>query len=491
MSLLRDAWRHAPTHHRVWALAGPMILSNVSVPLVHLVDSTVVGHLPHAYQLGAVAVGGSLYTLMVGVLGFLRMGTTGFAAQAAGRDDGGALRLILAQGLGMALLLALLLGALALPLSGWALQLMQPSAELTGEARAFFHTRLLGLPAALASYALVGWFLGTQNARAPLAILLTTNLSNIALVLWFVHGLDWGVQGAARASVLAEWSGALLGLALTRRDLARRPGRAQWQRLRHWLSWLPLLMVNRDIFIRSLALQLVFFLLTVQGTRLGDATVAANALLLNGLLLTSYALDGLAHAVEALCGHATLAAAHVLFEVYDEPGERLEFISRSGALRVNREDERLVLDFPAQYPSEVGSTVELEQALGLPPVDVLGSTDKLLVLLESEEAVRACRPDFAALARLPWRGVIVTARGLQKDFVSRFFAPAMGVDEDPVTGSAHCSLIPYWAQRLNKLSLTAQQCSARGGELWCRLEGERVSIAGHAVLVASGRIRLS
>ncbi|WP_038834012.1 PhzF family phenazine biosynthesis protein, partial [Pseudomonas aeruginosa] len=99
---------------------------------------------------------------------------------------------------------------------------------------------------------------------------------------------------------------------------------------------------------------------------------------------------------------------------------------------------------------------------GLPPVDVLGSTDKLLVLLESEEAVRACRPDFAALARLPWRGVIVTARGLQKDFVSRFFAPAMGVDEDPVTGSAHCSLIPYWAQRLNKLSLTAQQCSARG-----------------------------
>ncbi len=271
MSLLRDAWRHAPTHHRVWALAGPMILSNVSVPLVHLVDSTVVGHLPHAYQLGAVAVGGSLYTLMVGVLGFLRMGTTGFAAQAAGRDDGGALRLILAQGLGMALLLALLLGALALPLSGWALQLMQPSAELTGEARAFFHTRLLGLPAALASYALVGWFLGTQNARAPLAILLTTNLSNIALVLWFVHGLDWGVQGAARASVLAEWSGALLGLALTRRDLARRPGRAQWQRLRHWLSWLPLLMVNRDIFIRSLALQLVFFLLTVQVGRCWQA----------------------------------------------------------------------------------------------------------------------------------------------------------------------------------------------------------------------------
>lgn len=304
MSLLRDAWRHAPTHHRVWALAGPMILSNVSVPLVHLVDSTVVGHLPHAYQLGAVAVGGSLYTLMVGVLGFLRMGTTGFAAQAAGRDDGGALRLILAQGLGMALLLALLLGALALPLSGWALQLMQPSAELTGEARAFFHTRLLGLPAALASYALVGWFLGTQNARAPLAILLTTNLSNIALVLWFVHGLDWGVQGAARASVLAEWSGALLGLALTRRDLARRPGRGAVATP----APLAVLAAAADGQPGYLHPQpgpaTGVFLLTVQGTRLGDATVAANALLLNGLLLTSYALDGLAHAVEALCGHA-------------------------------------------------------------------------------------------------------------------------------------------------------------------------------------------
>ncbi|MGA4814934.1 MATE family efflux transporter [Pseudomonas aeruginosa] len=171
-------------------------------------------------------MGGSPHTLMVGVLGFPRMGTTGFAAQAAGRDDGGALRLILAQGLGMALLLALLLGALALPLSGWALQLMQPSAELTGEARAFFHTRLPGLAGGPGQLrALVGWFLGTQNARAPLAILLTTNLSNIALVLWFRPRPRLGVQRAARASVLAEWSGALLGLALTRRDLARRaPG---------------------------------------------------------------------------------------------------------------------------------------------------------------------------------------------------------------------------------------------------------------------------
>ncbi|SDR71037.1 MATE family efflux transporter [Pseudomonas oryzae] len=300
----RDAWRHAPTQRRVWALAGPMILSNLSVPLVALVDSAVVGHLPHAHQLGAAAVGGSLYSLLVWTFGFLRMGTTGFAAQASGRGDGGALRTLLIQGLLLAGLLALLCSLLALPLLPALLGLMQPGAELDALARDYLHIRLLGLPAALASYALIGWLLGSQNARAPLAMLLVANLLNVALDLWFVLGLGWGVAGAAWASVLAEWSGALLGLWLARRRLGEYAGRADWPALRRWAAWRPLLAVNRDILLRTLALQSVFFLMTVQGTRLGDATVAANALLLNGLLLTAHALDGLAHAVEALCGHA-------------------------------------------------------------------------------------------------------------------------------------------------------------------------------------------
>jgi MATE family multidrug resistance protein len=304
MSNLTADWRDRPTHRRVWALAAPMILSNISVPLVALVDSTVIGHLPHAHQLGAVAVGASLYTFLAWAMGFLRMGSTGFAAQAAGRGDGAALRQILLQGLLLAIGLAVVLGAVGVPLSGVALHFMQPSAELDHLTREFFHTRLFGLPAALASYALVGWFLGTQNARAPLAILLSTNLVNIALNLWFVLGLEWGVAGAARASVIAEWTGALIGLLMTRKALRAYPGHIAWAALTLWQSWRPLLAVNRDIFIRSLALQSVFFLITVQGTRLGDATVAANALLLNGLLLTAHALDGLAHAVEALCGHA-------------------------------------------------------------------------------------------------------------------------------------------------------------------------------------------
>ncbi|PHN32374.1 MATE family efflux transporter [Pseudomonas sp. ICMP 561] len=304
MSNLLNDWRDRATHRNVWALAAPMILSNISVPLVALVDSAVIGHLPHAHQLGAVAVGATLYTFLAWSMGFLRMGTTGFASQAAGRNDGSALRQILLQGLLLAMGLALLLGVIGLPFSHLALSLMQPSADLQQLTEAFFHTRLLGLPAALAGYALVGWFLGTQNARAPLMILLTTNLVNIALNLWFVLGLDWGVVGSARASVVAEWTGALLGLALTRKTLLAWPGQVLWPALKRWENWRPLLSVNRDIFIRSLVLQSVFFLITVQGARLGDATVAANALLLNGLLLTAHALDGLAHAVEALCGHA-------------------------------------------------------------------------------------------------------------------------------------------------------------------------------------------
>ncbi|MGE8096571.1 PhzF family phenazine biosynthesis protein [Pseudomonas fluorescens] len=190
-----------------------------------------------------------------------------------------------------------------------------------------------------------------------------------------------------------------------------------------------------------------------------------------------------------LCGHATLASAYVLFEVYKEPAERLDFISKSGPLSVSREGERLWLNFPAIELREVGVTLDVERALGVQAVDVLGSNE-LFVVLESEQAVLDCQPDMAALAKLPWPGAIVTASGSRHDFVSRYFAPAIGINEDPVTGSTHCSLIPYWSQRLDKSSLTAYQCSARGGALFCRLEGDRVKIGGHATLVASGTLML-
>ncbi|NLD00999.1 MAG: MATE family efflux transporter [Gammaproteobacteria bacterium] len=303
-AMLLDAWRHAGTRQRLFALAIPMILSNLSVPLVALVDSAVVGRLPHAYQLGAVAVGGSIYTMLVWTCGFLRMGSTGFAAQAAGRNDQQALRYILLQSLLLVCVLSVLCLAIVLPLLPQILQWMDTSGDLQSLAQQYVLIRLYGLPAALMMHVLAGWLLGLQNARAALWMLLLANSVNIVLDIYFVFGLHWEVAGAARASVIAEWSGALLGLALAWRYVDKGPLLNFWQHLLRWASWRPLLAVNRDILIRSLALQAVFFSVTFQGARLGDNTVAANALLLNGLLLCSYALDGLAHALEALTGHA-------------------------------------------------------------------------------------------------------------------------------------------------------------------------------------------
>lgn len=189
-----------------------------------------------------------------------------------------------------------------------------------------------------------------------------------------------------------------------------------------------------------------------------------------------------------LCGHATLASAFALYELHGETAPQLDFICQSGALSVSREGERLVLDFPSLPGRVIEPDAAITAALNVPVVEVLDTGKELLVVLESEQQVRDCSPNLAAVAQLPWLGMIVTAPGAQHHFVSRYFAPAIGIDEDPVTGSIHCSLIPYWAARLDRLELNAFQCSARGGELFCRLDGERVKIAGHAVLVASGRL---
>lgn len=191
-----------------------------------------------------------------------------------------------------------------------------------------------------------------------------------------------------------------------------------------------------------------------------------------------------------LCGHATLASAFALFELHGETASTLDFTCQSGALSVSREGQRLVLDFPTLPGQVIAASDAIKAALNGPIVEVLDTGKELLVVVESEQQVRDCRPDLAAVAQLPWLGMMVTAPGQRHDFVSRYFAPAIGIDEDPVTGSIHCSLIPYWAERLGKQELNAFQCSARGGELFCRLEGERVKIAGHAVLVASGRLHL-
>jgi PhzF family phenazine biosynthesis protein len=189
-----------------------------------------------------------------------------------------------------------------------------------------------------------------------------------------------------------------------------------------------------------------------------------------------------------LCGHATLASAHVIMDIRREVADgRVSFESKSGELIVTRQGDLYALDFPARPPIETKFDDKLFDALGAQPKMVLGARDYLCVF-ETEAEVRALKPDMQKLAAIDRFATIVTAPGTHCDFVSRFFAPAKGVPEDPVTGSAHCTLIPYWAARLGKTKLFARQVSPRGGELWCEHRGDRVTIAGRAVKYLEGTI---
>ena len=191
-----------------------------------------------------------------------------------------------------------------------------------------------------------------------------------------------------------------------------------------------------------------------------------------------------------LCGHATLASGWVVVNEIEKGRTNVRFGSRSGPLRVTAEGDRLALDFPSRPPAPAdGSAATVAAALGARPQALLASRDYLAVF-ESEDAVRALAPDMARVAALDRMAVIATAPGRDCDFVSRFFAPQVGVPEDPVTGSAHCTLVPYWARRLGKSRLRALQVSARGGELFCEDRGERVAIAGQAVLYMEGTIEV-
>ena len=190
----------------------------------------------------------------------------------------------------------------------------------------------------------------------------------------------------------------------------------------------------------------------------------------------------------ALCGHATLATAWVLFNRLGQTGNAVTFHTKSGPLKVSRDGPRLVMDFPAQPPVPAGID-DVAGALGMTPDAVLRARYALAVL-SNEAAVLAVRPDFAKVANLDFPALVVTAPGKRCDFVSRFFAPRLGVDEDPVTGSAHCMLIPYWAERLGRTEMFARQVSSRGGALWCSLKGDRVLIAGHVAPYLEGTITL-
>jgi len=206
---------------------------------------------------------------------------------------------------------------------------------------------------------------------------------------------------------------------------------------------------------------------------------------------SGYRIRWFTPAVEVdLCGHATLATAHVAFAFEGHQGAVIEFASRSGTLRVRKDGARLVLDFPADPPARVSSPEGLAEALGCRPAQVWrGRTDYLLIY-EQEADVARMAPDFQRLGAVEARGIIVSAPGNEVDFVSRFFGPRVGIDEDPVTGSAHTTLTPYWSTRLGKTELSAMQLSRRRGWLRCRMAGDRVEIAGRAVPYLRGTIEI-
>jgi len=190
-----------------------------------------------------------------------------------------------------------------------------------------------------------------------------------------------------------------------------------------------------------------------------------------------------------LCGHATLASAYVLLEELGYAGDTIVFHSRSGALKVYKEGDKFVLDFPKQMPLACATPKPIIHAFGSHVQTCLKHED-YIVVLNDEAAVHAVKPDLAILQQLDLRGVIITAKSQDYDFVSRFFAPNCGIDEDPVTGSSFTQLAPYWAEVLAKDKLTAKQVSKRGGEVWCELAGERVLIAGYASLYFKGLITI-
>ncbi len=297
-------------HARVWQLAGPMILSNLSIPLLGLVDTAVMGHLSAPYYLGAVAVGALIFSFVFWGFGFLRMGTTGLTAQAFGREDHHELRAVLAR----AIVLAVALGALVLllqrPIAAAAFALIDASAEVERYGAEYFAIRIWSAPAALVNYALIGWFLGMQRAQGPLILLLVINLSNIVLDLWFVPGLGMTVDGVAWASVIAEYLGVAVGLWLVRRYLRGHPGTWRGMCIWDWPRLREMWLLNQNIFIRTLCLIFSFAFFTAQGARQGDLILAANAVLMNFQTLMAYGLDGLAHAAEALVGRAVGQRRH-------------------------------------------------------------------------------------------------------------------------------------------------------------------------------------
>lgn len=310
--ILRQYFQHLTkykNHQQLLVLAVPMILSNITVPLLGLVDTAVIGHLPYSYYLGGSTVGAMIITFITWLCGFLRMSTTGLTAQSFGAGDQQQASLVLFRGLLVAILLGLVIILGQSVYLDFALYLAGGSEQVQFYAKQYAVIRIWGLPAALANLVLLGWLLGHHKAKVVLVILLITNSLNLILDIVFVIGFDLKVEGIAYATLIAEYTGFLLALAMSfkvKPELFQSLQNIKLlgKKVMDSVALLAYFKLNRDILIRTLCLELCFVFITFQGTRLGDDIVAANAILMNFLLLISFGLDGIANAVEVLVGQA-------------------------------------------------------------------------------------------------------------------------------------------------------------------------------------------
>ncbi|MEP3333719.1 MATE family efflux transporter [Sedimentitalea sp.] len=291
------------THRRVLKIAVPIVISNATVPILGAVDTGVVGQLGEAAPIGAVGIGAIIISSLYWFFGFLRMGTTGLTGQAlgAGRMDEVTALLTRAVLIGAVGGLAIL--SLQMPLFWAAFQVSPASAEVEGLARGYMAIRVWSAPASIAIFGITGWLIAQERTRAVLVLQVWMNGLNIVLDLWFVLGLDWGVNGVAFATFLAEWSGLALALWLCR-DTFATPAWRDWARVFDKVRLRRMLLVNVDILIRSLMLMGIFVSFLFLGSDFGDVTLAANQILLQFIEITAYALDGFAFAAEALVGQA-------------------------------------------------------------------------------------------------------------------------------------------------------------------------------------------
>jgi MATE family multidrug resistance protein len=291
-------------HRALLALAVPIVLANLTQPVLSAVDTAVAGHLPGPAALGGVALGGLFFNFVVWGFGFLRMGTTGFVAQAEGARDWTGLRATLLRAVALAAGLGAVLLLLRAPLIAFALDLLGGSAAVRDQAAQYCQARIWSAPAALGNYVVLGYLLGRRRVRLGLLLQIMINLVNMALALLFVFGFGWGVTGIGAATAGADWAGLGLGAVLLWRLRHRSLPPVDWRQILERRAVARLLAVNRDIFIRTLCLVASFGWFAHLGAGLGDEILAANALLLNFQTFMAFGLDGFAHAAEALVGAA-------------------------------------------------------------------------------------------------------------------------------------------------------------------------------------------